>query len=181
MGAVEDEMQFLSQLDLERLQGPCSVYLRVALATAFLSAVADRFGLWGPFGTANVAWGDFERFAAYVGKLNWFVPAGLVPLVAWVSTVAELILGITPLIGLAMRLSARLSGLLLLAFALSMAVALGPQAPLSFSVFTASAGSFLLAALPEPAYIWTVDRLARARRAGALVPAAGPTPEIHQS
>jgi hypothetical protein len=38
--------------------------VRLPLAFSFLSAVADRFGLWGPFGTAGVAWGDFERLTA---------------------------------------------------------------------------------------------------------------------
>ena len=42
--------------------------LRVALAFSFLSAVADRFGLWGPFGVAGVGWGDFERFTAYTAN-----------------------------------------------------------------------------------------------------------------
>ena len=52
--------------------------LRVALAFSFLSAVADRFGLWGPFGVAGVAWGDFERFTAYTARLLWFLPPSLV-------------------------------------------------------------------------------------------------------
>jgi hypothetical protein len=71
---------------LEQVQPPVTVYLRVALGAAFLSTVADRFGLWGPFGTPNVAWGEFGRFVAYVGKLNWFVPEGLWPLAACSST-----------------------------------------------------------------------------------------------
>jgi hypothetical protein len=41
---------------------------------------------------------------------------------------------------------ALLSGTMLLLFALAMAVALGIKAPLDFSVFSASAGAFLLAA-----------------------------------
>ena len=40
---------------LEHLQPAVTVYLRIALGAAFLSAVADRVGLWGPFGTPNVA------------------------------------------------------------------------------------------------------------------------------
>ena len=32
-----------------------SVFLRFALGLSFLSAVADRFGLWGQFGQPNVA------------------------------------------------------------------------------------------------------------------------------
>src|SRR5262249_35485651 len=124
---------------LEQLQPPVTVYLRVALAAAFLSAVFDRFGLWGPFGTPNVAWGEFGRFVAYVGKLNWFVPEGLWPLAAWLSTAAELSLGLLLLVGLWTRVAAVLSALLLLVFALAMAVALGPESPLSYSVWSAAA------------------------------------------
>ena len=36
--------------------------VRVALAATFLSAVADRFGLWGPPGTPGVAWGSIEQY-----------------------------------------------------------------------------------------------------------------------
>jgi hypothetical protein len=34
---------------------------RFALGASFLSAVADRCGLWGPYGAKNVAWGDFAH------------------------------------------------------------------------------------------------------------------------
>jgi hypothetical protein len=34
------------------------------VAFSFLSVVANRVGLGGQFGTAGVAWGDFERFAS---------------------------------------------------------------------------------------------------------------------
>jgi hypothetical protein len=40
---------------IEALRGPATVFLRLALGVAFLSAVADRFGLWGPAGAKNVA------------------------------------------------------------------------------------------------------------------------------
>ncbi len=42
-----------------------------ALAAGFLSAVADRFGLWGPTGTPGVAWGGFDPFLVYTRKLLW--------------------------------------------------------------------------------------------------------------
>ena len=151
---------------LEHLQPAVTVYLRVALGAAFLSAVADRFGLWGPFGTPNVGWGEFGRFVAYVGQLNWFVPEGLWPLVAWLATAAELSLGLLLLVGLWTRVAAVLSALLLLVFALAMTVALGPEPPLSLSVWTASAGAALLATLPEPAYVWSLDHLLHRDRTG---------------
>src|ERR671926_253929 len=52
-----------------------SVFLRYALALGFLSAVADRFGLWGSFGQPNVAWGSFSRFLEYTHRINWYLPA----------------------------------------------------------------------------------------------------------
>ena len=45
--------------------------LRIALAAAFASAVADRFGIWGQPGANGVSWGDLSHFNAYVAKLNW--------------------------------------------------------------------------------------------------------------
>ena len=121
--------------------------LRIALAIGFLSAVVDRFGLWGPPGSPGVAWGDLTRFNAYVAKLNWFMPARMIPIVGWASTVAETGLSLALLIGWKLRWVSLASALLLLSFAATMTVALGPKAPLDFSVFTAAAAAFLLFAV----------------------------------
>jgi len=51
------------------------------------------------------------------------------------------------ILGLYPRIVALTAGLLLLAFAVAMTFALGVKAPLDFSVFTACAGAFLLAAI----------------------------------
>jgi uncharacterized membrane protein YphA (DoxX/SURF4 family) len=126
--------------------GAAQWFLRVALAAGFLSAVADRFGLWGPAGAANVAWGAWQPFVDYVAKLNWFAPPASIPILAWTSTVAEVVLGIGLLIGWQLRWFALAAGLLLLSFAATMTLALGPKAPLDFSVFAAAGGAFLLAA-----------------------------------
>src|ERR1044071_1474636 len=93
---------------LQQLQPPMTGYLRVALPASFLSAVGDRYGVGGPLGTPNVSWGEFARFVAYVGKLNWFVPEGLWPLAAWLSTAAEVSLGLLLLVGLWTRVAAML-------------------------------------------------------------------------
>ncbi len=121
-------------------------FLRLSLAIGFLSAVADRFGLWGPPGTAGVAWGAWAPFVDYVAKLNWFAAPSIVPILAWVATVAEVALALGLLLGWQLRWFALGSGLLLLAFALTMTFALGIKAPLDYSVFAASAGAFFLAA-----------------------------------
>jgi hypothetical protein len=76
------------------LKGAATVYARLALGSAFLSAVADRFGLWGAAGARNVAWGDFGRFLAYTAKIAPFVPHAVVPLVGWIATVLEAAFGV---------------------------------------------------------------------------------------
>ena len=121
-------------------------FLRVALAAGFLSAVADRFGLWGPAGAPNVAWGAWQPFIDYVAKLNWFALPASIPILAWTSTVAEVVLAIGLLVGWQLRWFALAAGLLLLSFAITMTLALGVKAPLDFSVFAAAAGALLLAA-----------------------------------
>jgi uncharacterized membrane protein YphA (DoxX/SURF4 family) len=129
----------------KRLSDAVPVAMRMALAAGFLSAVADRFGLWGTIGTPGVSWGGFARFLDYTATLLPFLPTPLVAVAGWASTAAELVLGVTLLAGVRVRLAALASGVLLLTFAIAMTTALGPEAPLSYSVWTAAAGAFLLA------------------------------------
>lgn len=126
-----------------------SLFLRLALGLSFLSALADRFGLWGAFGRPNVSWGDFARFVAYTGKLNWFLPEAWIPALAIISTGAEALLGLCLVIGWQTRIAALLSGILLMLFGITMTAALGVKAPLDFSVFSAAGGAFLLATNTE--------------------------------
>ena len=120
---------------------------RVAMGVTFLSPVADRFGLWGPAGTPGVAWGGFDPFLDYTGLLLWFLPASLVPIAGWAATVLEIVLAVGLLVGIGLRVFAFASGLLLTVFAVTMTAAFGPEPPLSYSVWTAAAGAFLLASL----------------------------------
>jgi len=124
--------------------------LRIALAAAFASAVADRFGIWGQPGTKGVSWGDLSHFNAYVAKLNWFLPAAIIPALSWTTTALETLLALALLIGWQIRWISLASALLLSSFALTMAVALGLKAPLDYSVFTAASAAFLLFAVTSP-------------------------------
>ena len=137
------------------------VFLRLAVGVSFLSGVADRFGLWGPAGTANVAWGNFERFTAYTAQLNPWAPALTVPALAWVATVAEIVLGVALILGVFTRWSALLSAVLLLLFAFGMAAGIGVKSALNASVFSAAAAAFALAVLAPG--LWTVDGQRRQR------------------
>ena len=122
-------------------------FLRVGLAAGFLSAVADRFGMWGVPGAPNVAWGEFDAFVDYVAKLNWFVPAPLIPALAWTATIAETLCALGLLVGRKVMWFALASGLLLSSFALTMAIAEGVKAALDYSVISAAGGAFVLAAI----------------------------------
>ena len=134
-----------------------SVFLRLALGISFLSAGADRFGLWGVYGQPNVAWGNYARFVAYTAKLNWFLPAAIIPLLAIISTAAEILFGLLLVLGWKTRTIALLSGVLLTSFALTMTMALGVKAPLNFSVFSAAGGAPLLGVCPN--FPFSLDEL----------------------
>jgi len=119
---------------------------RLALAAGFPSAVADRFGLWGGPGTANVVWGDWAHFTEYTGILNWFAPRPLVPFLAALATGAEVVLAGLLVAGYRLRWTAYASGVLLLLFALAMTLGVSVKAPLDYSVFAAAAAAFLVGA-----------------------------------
>jgi uncharacterized membrane protein YphA (DoxX/SURF4 family) len=138
-----------------------SAFLRLALGISFLSAVADRFGLWGAYGQPNVSWGNYARFVSYTAKLNWFLPALVIPALAVIATAAETLFGLLLVLGWKTRVTALLSGILLTAFALTMTIALGAKAPLNFSVFSAAGGAFLLATYTE--FPLSLDDLLRSR------------------
>ena len=128
-----------------------SLFLRLALGVAFLSAVADRFGVWGPPGGDGVAWGDFSRFTQYTAKVNPWAPPALVTLLGWTATVAETILGLALVVGVYTRVAGMASGVLLSLFAIGMTIGTGVKSALDASVFSAAAGACALARLgPDP-------------------------------
>ena len=118
-----------------------TLYARFALGAAFLSAVADRFGLWGKYG----GWGNFAKFTEYTGQVNSFMPVFIIPFLAWATTVAELSLGIALILGVWPRWVAIGAATLLLLFGTAMAISFGIKSPLDYSVFSASAAALLLA------------------------------------
>jgi thiosulfate dehydrogenase (quinone) large subunit len=157
-----------------------TVYMRLALGSTFLAAVMDRFGLWGPSGTRNVAWGNFDTFLAYTAQLNPYLPTAWIPTLGWIVTLAEVACGLALIVGFQTWRVAVVSGLMLLAFALGMIMGAGIKAPLSYSVFSASAGALLLAtAAHDPVSIdmwreWQTRKRPRQQQASALTtPATG--------
>jgi putative oxidoreductase len=118
------------------------LYARATLGIAFLSGIADRFGLWRG---RNVGYGNFAGFVRYTAQVNSFMPASSIPFLAWAATAAELVLGILLLIGVWLRWTALASALLLILFGTAMAISFGLKSPLDYSVFSASGAAILLA------------------------------------
>ena len=116
-------------------------YARLAIAAAFISAVAGRFGLW----RGEFRWENFARFIERTAELNAWAPRFMIPVLAWSSTIAETTLAVMLLTGIAIRWAAFGSAALLAWFAIAMLVYTGVKAPLDYSVFSASAGALLLA------------------------------------
>lgn len=139
----------LNNMKNDKLLALATWYLRLALGVGFLSAVADRFGIWGYNGAPLVSWGDWSHFCAYTAQLNWFLPKGLISAVAWTATLAETLLGLALILGLCLRSAALASAVLLTIFAITMVSAIGIKAPLNYSVFSAAGGALLLGVISQ--------------------------------
>src|SRR5437764_13811124 len=92
---------------------------RIALGAAFLSGIADRFGLYRG---RNVGYGDFAGFVRYTAKVNSFMPPSTTPFLAWAATIAELFFGITLILGIWRVWVALGSAVLLILFGPAMAM-----------------------------------------------------------
>ncbi len=121
------------------------VALRLSLATAFLSAVADRFGWWKPFGQGS--WGSMSAFADYTHQLVPFAAGWLLIVTVWAATVTEATLGVLLLAGWWPKVVGAATCLVLIVFGTAMAVSLGVEAPLSYSVFSAASAAATYAIL----------------------------------
>lgn len=122
------------------------LFLRLGIALSFLSAVADRFGLW----SAEVSvWGNWRSFVDYTAVINPWMPIAIIPVLASIATFVEIVFALFLLIGFKTELFAKLSGVLILIFALSMTFSVGIKSGFDYSVFTASAAAFGLSLLKE--------------------------------
>ncbi|MBC9798069.1 DoxX family protein [Sinomicrobium weinanense] len=121
-------------------------FLRIAISAGFLSAVADRFGLWDE---AHTVWGNWDNFIAYTQTLNPWFPTPMISFTGGLATALEIVFGIALLTPFKTSLIAKGAGGLLLLFALSMTFSDSIKAPLDYSVFCASAAAFALSLLTK--------------------------------
>lgn len=122
------------------------LFLRLAIAAGFLSAVADRFGFWPE---AVSAWGNWDRFVQYTAIVNPWVPSNFIPALAIAATSVEILFAICLLVGFKTKIFANLSGILLLIFAISMSFSVGIKPVFDYSVFIAAGGAFALGTMKE--------------------------------
>ncbi len=122
------------------------LFLRLAISFSFLSAVADRFGLWGE---KYSAWGNWDNFIVYTKLINPWLLESLVQSAGIIATGAETIFAICLLIGFKTELFAKSSGFLLLLFALAMTFSTGVKGAFDYSVFSASAGAFAISVIKD--------------------------------
>jgi len=142
---------------MKKLQSFAQLFLRLALGIGYLVPALDRLGVWGKNGQPGISWGDWQHFVQYAGEVMGFIPHALVIPFAEIATIAEISFGILLVLGKYTKLAAIGSGVLALLFAISMAISFGIVSPLSYSVFTVSAASFLLATIDQ--YNWSLDNL----------------------
>jgi uncharacterized membrane protein YphA (DoxX/SURF4 family) len=140
----------MSPLRSARFRKFAVLFTRFGLAATYLSGVADRFGAWGRHGAANVSWGDFQQF---VSRVQTYVPhasAALALVVAWVATVLDSALGLGLLLGVRTRTMAFGSGILLIGYALTVAMSpAGLHATFAYGLFGLAGASMLLAAVAD--------------------------------
>lgn len=117
------------------------LYARLAVGSAFLSAVASRFGLWDR--TLDLK--HFANFIEYAAEVNSFLPRTVIPSVAVLATICETCLGMLLILGLWPRWVSLASAILLAMFGTAMAISFGLKSPMDYSVFSASGASVLLA------------------------------------
>ena len=121
------------------------LFLRFATAGGFLSAVADRFGIWN----YNLAWGNWESFVDFTRLINPWFPESMIQGVAITATSLEIIFAICLIIGFKTELIAKLSGILLLIFALSMTFSTGVKTAFDASVFAAAGAAFAVSVIKK--------------------------------
>lgn len=147
---------------MDKLSSLAQLYLRISIGAGYFVFGLDRLGAWGGYGHKNVSWGDWEHFMKYAAEVMSFLPLPIVTVFAVIATICEISFGIMLLAGAGTRSAAFGSGILAMLFAISMGISAGVTSPLSYSVFTLSAASFLLAGCK--AYKWSIDDLLAKRK-----------------
>ena len=77
-----------------------TLFLRLALASGFLSAVAARINLWGKRVSVSEAW---NSFLTYTAEVNSFMPKNTISTIAVLATILEVGFAILLILGFKIR------------------------------------------------------------------------------
>ncbi|MEV6769423.1 hypothetical protein AB0N05_12440 [Nocardia sp. NPDC051030] len=119
--------------------------VRILVGALFAGSVADRFGLLGAPGVPGVSWGDYAAFIDYTRSL---LPSALewaAPSLGAVATLAESVLAVGLILGIATRAATTAAAALLLSFAAVMWTSVGFGEVCSYGVLVVAGGSAILA------------------------------------
>ena len=105
--------------------------LRYSIAISFLSAVADRLGLWPKDVSAWFNWGNFLDYTA---TLNPWAPESLIPFIGYGITGLECILAVMLVAKYKVKISSILSSVLLFIFVCAMSMTVGVKSVLDYGV-----------------------------------------------
>jgi putative oxidoreductase len=135
--------------------------VRIALGIGFALTICDRYGVFGPYGAQGVSWGDWAHFVAYTHQVNAFLPLSLAPLLASVANVAEIVLAMALILGIATRIATLGAFALLLLYAVAMTVSLGFASQLAYGVIVLCAAALYLS-LSDATFL-SIDGLVKGR------------------
>lgn len=138
----------MNRINLDLTTRVVQIALRLALAAAFLSSVADRFGWWGQVGEGNVGWGNIANFADNTHQLVPFVSGWLLMVLVWLVTASEIALAVLLLSGLWPTYVGAAACFELMVYAIAMFVQ-GPETPFSYSVPSAACAAAAYALISE--------------------------------
>lgn len=139
----------------QRVEDIGQVALRLAIATSFALAVADRFGALGGPGADGVSWGSWAAFRAYTARLVPIPVDIIVDTAAVSATLLEVAVTVLLVLGLWTRAASAAAAVLTATFGVTMFIFLGPLAPFRYPVFVFTAAAILLAGVSH--YRWSID------------------------
>ena len=121
------------------------IALRLSLAAALSVRCCRPIRLVGAVWQGS--WGSMGAFADYAHQLVPFASGWLLTVIVWAATGTEATLGVLLLTGWRPRLVGAATCLVLIVFGTAMAVSLGMESPLSYSVFSAASAAAAYAIL----------------------------------
>lgn len=126
--------------------------LRIVLGITMLSAVADRFGVWGAPGSNGVSWGNWENFVLYTQTLISFASKSTAEILGAIATFFEILFSFLLFFGFKTRIAALGTSILMLLFAFAMAISVSVKAPFDYSVLTSAAAALLLSTIGKTVF-----------------------------